>query len=486
MEDLKRKALHGGLARFCGQIVSVVLRLGSVMVLARVLSPEEFGLAAMAIIVTGLYELFSASLSSATIQRDVMSDEQASTLFWINIAIGVVLGLLCFATAPLLVAFYNEPRLFWATGALGIAFVFTAAGVQHSGMLARQLRYVSLAVIETMALLASVTVSIGMALAGAGFWALVAGCVATPAASTIGMWLASRWVPGPPRRAPEIGALLLFGGTLTLNGVVMYIAYNVEKVLLGRFWGPEVLGIYGRAYQLINFPTSIINASVGSVAFAALSRLQNDPRKYKSYFLKGYALVNSVTMPTTLLAAVYAEECINILLGPKWSAAVPIFQLLAPTVLVFGLINPMAWLLLSLGYQKRSLALALVISPIVISAYLVGMPYGPTGVALAYSTAMVLWLVPHILWCLRGTMISPAELLQAIRPPLLSALTAAAVGAVLDRILDSVHASLATAALGATMMGGVYLLMLLVVFQQKSLFLDVLKNVRGQAAPVAG
>ena len=127
VKDLKRKALHGGLARFCGQVASFAIRLTSVVVLARLLSPEEFGLAAMAIIVTGVYELFSASLSSATIQKDIVSDEQASTLFWINVAIGVVLGLLCFATAPLLVAFYNEPRLFWATGALGLGFLFSAA-----------------------------------------------------------------------------------------------------------------------------------------------------------------------------------------------------------------------------------------------------------------------------------------------------------------------------------------------------------------------
>jgi O-antigen/teichoic acid export membrane protein len=257
-------------------------------------------------------------------------------------------------------------------------------------------------------------------------------------------------------------------------------------VLLGRFWGAEALGVYGRAYQLINFPTTIINASVGSVAFAALSRLQDDPATYKRYFLKGYALVNSVTMPTTLLCAVFAEEVIQILLGPKWSAAVPIFQLLAPTVLVFGLINPMAWLLFSLGYQKRSLALALVISPIVIIAYVVGLPYGPTGVALAYSTAMTLWLVPHILWCLRGTLISPSELVVAISPPLLSALAAAAVGFLVDRMLDSLHASFATAALAATIMCATYVVVLFYAFGQKALFLDVLRDLRGRAAPAAG
>ena len=113
---------------------------------------------------------------------------------------------------------------------------------------------------------------------------------------------------GAPRRVAGTGSLLLFGGTMTLNGVVIYVAYNIEKVLLGRFWGAEALGVYGRAYQLINFPTTIINASVGSVAFAALSRLQDDPVTYKRYFLKGYTLVNSVTMPTTLLCAVFAEE----------------------------------------------------------------------------------------------------------------------------------------------------------------------------------
>jgi len=183
---------------------------------------------------------------------------------------------------------------------------------------------------------------------------------------------------------------------------------------------------------------------------------------------------------------VFAEEVIHILLGPKWSAAVPIFQLLAPTVLVFGLINPMGWLLFSLGYQKRSLALALVISPIVITAYIVGLPYGPTGVALAYSTAMTLWLVPHILWCLRGTLISPTELVLAISPPLLSALAAAAVGFLVDKLLDSLHASMATAALAAGIMGGTYVFMLFVVFAQKSLFLDVLRDLRGRAAPAPG
>src|SRR5262249_46728801 len=156
--------------------------------------------------------------------------------------------------------------------------------------------------------------------------------------------------------------MLRFGGTVTLNGLIVYIAYNVEKVLLGRFWGPDALGIYGRAYQLINIPTDGLNSAVGGVAFSALSRLQDDPVRLKNYFLKGYSLVNSMTLPATMFCALFADDIILVVLGAKWTEAVNIFRLLAPTILVFGIINPLGWLLLSIGLQWRSLTIALVIA----------------------------------------------------------------------------------------------------------------------------
>ena len=100
--------------------------------------------------------------------------------------------------------------------------------------------------------------------------------------------------------------MLQFGGTVTLNGLVVYIAYNMEKVLLGRFWGADALGLYGRAYQLINVPTENLNGAIGGVAFSALSRLQNDPIRLRSYFLKGYFFVNSMTVPTTIFCALFS------------------------------------------------------------------------------------------------------------------------------------------------------------------------------------
>ena len=125
-----------------------------------------------------------------------------------------------------------------------------------------------------------------------------------------------------------------------------------------------------------------------------------------------------MTLPITMFCALYANEIVLICFGPKWEEAAVIFRLLAPTILIFGMINPLAWLLLSIGLQGRSLRVGLVIAPLVIAAYVIGLPYGPEGVAFAYSAAMTLWLVPHIFWCLHDTVISPRELFSAISRPI--------------------------------------------------------------------
>src|SRR5205823_14448709 len=134
--------------------------------------------------------------------------------------------------------------------------------------------------------------------------------------------------------------------------------------------------------------------------------------------------VNSMTLPTTIFCALFADEIILVVLGPKWREAATIFRLLAPTILVFGIINPTGWLLQSVGLQGRSLRIAFVIAPLVITACVIGMPYGPTGVAFAFSAAMTIWLVPHIVWCLHGTTITPGDLFVAIWRPFVASIAA--------------------------------------------------------------
>jgi O-antigen/teichoic acid export membrane protein len=479
MEDLKKKTIRGGLARLCAQAANFILRLGSLMILARLLTPKDFGLVGMVTAFTGVLTLFrDFGLSSAAIQRTSVSEEQLSTLFWINVFVGAVLALVSVVFAPLVAGFYHEPRLQGITAVLALGFLFNAAGVQHSALLQRQMRFTALAVINTAGLLVGTAIAIGAARAGYGYWSLVMMTVIAPLISTIGFWLATAWLPGMPRRRSGIRSMMSFGGTITLNSLVSYAASNSEKVLLGRFWGVDALGLYGRAYQLINIPTDNLNSAAGEVAFSALSRLKDDPPRLKSYFLKGYSLILAMTIPITIACALFANDIILVLLGQKWMAAVPIFRLLAPTILAFAIINPLFWLLCSLGLVGRSLKMGLVIAPLMIASYVIALPFGPQGVAVAYSAIMTLLVPLVVIWSVHGTAIPPKDIFLSVLRPLGSVAIAGAFALALRMLYGQSLPPALRLILESTLLFAVFGGILLTIAGQRDLYWDILRGLR--------
>src|SRR5882724_1043606 len=480
MKDLKARTIRGGSARICAQAANFIFRVGSLMVLARLLDPKDFGLLGMVTAFTGILSLFrDFGLSAATVQRTTVTEEQTSTLFWINSVVGAILTMVALLLAPLVATFYHEPRLLWITSVVAIGFLFNGAGIQHSALLQRQMRFTALALIDIVSLVVSTTIAIGGAMAGYGYWALVAMAVSLPLTTTVGLWLASSWVPGRPRRGAGIRSMMRFGGIVTLNSLVVYVAFNFEKVLLGRFGGAEVLGIYGRAYQLIRIPTDNLNSAVGEVAFSALSRTQDDPGRLKRYFLKGYSLVLALTLPITIVCALFADDMILVLLGPKWKEAAGIFRLLAPTILVFAIANPLGWLLTSLGLVGRALKMALVVTPLMIASYIIGLPYGARGVAFAYSAMMTLWVIPLIAWSVHGTMISFWDIMRVVGRPLASIIPAAGLAFGVRLFFGPMLSALPRLLLESTVLLITYSGVLLFVAGQKSFYLNLLRGLKG-------
>lgn len=483
MTELKSLALRGGVAKFGAKLSEFLLRMGSLMVLARLLEPTDFGLVGMVTAITGILSLFKEfGLSLATVQRETITHEEISGLFWINIVVGIILSLASIAVAPYVAAFYHEPRLSLILIVLGIGFIFNAAGVQHSAVLQRQMRFTDLAIIEVVSLFISSAISIVMAIQGYGYWALAAWSVTLPLAATLLTILRSGWMPERPRLNPGMWSMMRFGGIVTVNSLVVYIAYNLDKILLGRFWGADVVGVYGRAYQLATLPIDYINGAMGSVAIPVLSRLQNDPERLRNYFLKGYSLVLALTIPVTAACALFSRELILVFFGPKWNDAIPIFGLLAPTILTFALINPPGWLLVGLGMVGRSLKIALVIAPLVILGCVIGLPYGARGVAFGFSTALVLWVIPHLMWCFYGTPVSFQDvLIVATRPGIAGIVGSLCAFAAVSFV--NLHVSmLATLLLGSTVLIVVYVWMLLFVMGQKTFYLDLLRNLKSTPA----
>src|SRR6266568_2458441 len=406
--NLKESVIRGGLAKVVAQVASFALRIGSLMVLARLLDPRDFGLVGMVAVFTGVLNLFrDFGLSSATVQRLNVTDDQISTLFWINVLVGVILGLLLMAMAPVVVTFYHEPRLFWVTIILATAFMFNGAGVQHTALLERQMRFTALAAIDIFGLVVSTTLGISMAKAGFGFWALVAASVSLPFVTTLCLWWTAGWIPGRPRLQIGLHSMMRFGGGFTLVNLIAYTAYNLEKVLLGRFWGADAVGIYGRAYQLVNLPTDNLNAAVWGVAFSGLSRVRTDPNRFKSYFLKGYSLV---------------------------------------------------------------------LAPLVITGYVIGLSYGPKGVAFAYSAVMTLWAVPHIAWCVHGTMISFRDIMLAASRPLGSGIVAAVIAFGVQFFWGQSLSPLLRLMLGTSVLLIAYIGVLFYVMGQKAVYWDLVRG----------
>jgi PST family polysaccharide transporter len=480
MENLKAKIIRGGLARLCAQGVSFILRLASLMILARLLSPRDFGLVGMVTAFTGVLTLFrDFGLSSAAVQRTTVTDEQISTLFWINMLLGAALALITLAIAPAIAAFYHEPALFAVTAVLAAGFLFNAAGIQHSALLQREMRFTALAVINVVSLTVGIAIAIYGAKVGYGYWALVLMTVTPPIISTLGFWLTTGWIPGVPRERAGIRSMMHFGGSLTLIGLLGYIANNADKVMIGRFWGVDAIGIYGRAYQIVSIPTDNLNSAIGEVAFSALSRLQNQPVHFRSYFLKGFSLVLGLTLPVTIACGLFADDIVSVFLGPRWNEAATMVRLLAPTIAIFAIINPLGWFLFSIGLVARGLKVAPVLAAVMITAYAVALPYGPKAVAFAYSAALTVWVIPHIWLCVHGTVISVRDILLAVSRPLASGILAGGLAFGVRLIGGSLVSPLPRLVLESSVLLITFFGVLLFVAGQKSLYLDLLRGLRG-------
>ena len=476
-DAIGRRTARGAVITTLAQAAAFVMRMGSMIVLARLVAPRDFGLVGMVTAFTGFLGLLrDGGLSMAAVQRSTVTRDQTSTLFWINLGVGALLATLCGLAAPVLVRFYGEPRLFGIAVVIGLGFIFNGAAIQHRAQLQRAMRFQALAAIDTMALVLSIVLAVAAAAAGAGYWAIVLMTVGLPAAATVGAWLTTRWIPGPPRRGTGVRSMIWYGGAITLNSIIVYIAYNTDKVLLGRFWGAESLGIYGRAYQLINIPTENLNASVGLVAFPALSRMQHDPARLREYFMKGYGFFQCLVIPIAAGCLLFSDDIVRVFLGPKWSAAASIFRLLSPTVMAFALVNPLAWVIFAAGHTARALKIALLIVPVVIAGYGLGLRAGPQGVALGFSSAMVLLIVPIMIWTIRDTAISLWDLGQVVMFPLLSIAAASIAAYVLHRWTNGFEPALLRLIVETGILFGTYTVVLLWVLGQKSAYSAILRR----------
>jgi PST family polysaccharide transporter len=417
--DLKGRSVRGGLLTLTSQGAQFVIQSIATVVLARLLTPADFGLVAMVVAVTGLAVAFAdLGLSEATIQRQEISHEQVSTLFWINVAIGLTLMLVTVALAPALAWFYREPRLKGIACLVSFTFLINGLRVQHEALLKRQMRFSSLAIRDVFSLALGVCIAITMALRGAGYWAIAVLSVSATFCQMALSWLMVRWIPGLPRRNAKVGSLIVFGGNVAVSAVIMTLNRSADNVLIGWHWGAGPLGLYSRAYNLLMLPVRQVSAPARSVTVPAFSRIQGDPERFARYYLRTANLIMWIATPILGFLFVAAQPVIVLVLGHQWREAAPVFQILAFSALVHLLLESAIWLFVSQGQSGRLLKVLLIISPIIVGSYAIGLPFGIKGVALCGSLVLVAILPGVLKYAFRGTQLTLQRLGHAVLWPI--------------------------------------------------------------------
>lgn len=439
--DLKTRSVQSGTITMVAQIVKFLLHLGSTVILLRLLTPSDFGLVAMVTAVIGFVGRFKdIGLSMATIQRAKINHDQISTLFWINLTLGVTLMLLTAALAPAIAWYYGEARLMWITLVLATAFVFGGLTIQHQALVRRHMHFGYLALVQIAAMLIGVVIAIVSALLGAGYWALIMMQLGTGITTCIGVWLFCRWRPGRPVRTSKVRDMLSFGGNLTGFNVVNYFTQNLDKILIGRYCGSVSLGLYSKAYQIIRLPLENIRSPLLSVAIPALSQLQDAPGRYRNYYKKLLLILSLINMPIVAFLFVCSESVVYLLGGDRWVAMNDIFKVFAIASFIQPVSGTRGLIFVSLGQTRRYLRWGIFNSIFIVTFFIIGLQWGALGVATAYTIAVYVILLPGLWYCFRFTHVSIGDFFNAIwRSITASFIMATVIFLCLPLIIEQAH-----------------------------------------------
>lgn len=422
-QGLKKRSLRGGTTTVLSQGCRFLINTLSTVILARLLTPGDFGIIAMVLAITNFAMIFrDLGLSTAVIQKAEITQDQVSVLFWVNAGVGFGVSVLVAALAPVVVWFYKEPKLLYVTMALGTTFIFSGLSVQHQAMLQRHMRFLALGLIEITSMAIASVAAVVSGLMGAGYWSLIIMHIVLAVALAVGNWIAFPWKPGLPRKGVGVREMLRFGGSITGFNIVNYFSRNADNILIGKIVGAAALGFYSKAYGLLMLPINQIRVPIQSVAVPALSRLQSDPARFRNYYLKIVTVLAFVSMPLMAFLAVYAEDIILLVLGRQWLPAAGIFRILAVAALIQPVATSTGMVMISLGFGRRFLMWGLINACLMVLSFVVGVYWGAIGVAWAYVIVQYLILFPSLWYCFKGSPVTMVSFVKVIYCPLISSI----------------------------------------------------------------
>jgi PST family polysaccharide transporter len=421
-EKLRQNVQRAAVLNMAGRGVDLFFLTLGVVILARLLTPDDYGVFAMVTPFVSVVMIFGdLGLASAILQQRNLTEGQASALLRLNVLVGFILGAVFFSAAPLLSLLYDDARVAPVAAAMSLTFVFSGLTAVQRALLRRALRFGDLLRAEVAAAVVSLAVAISLALAGAGYWALTARALVQPFTYGIGVWLSSRWLPSRPEWDATTRSMIRYGKYFLAFSVLNSFGRQGDNVLIGWRYGSGELGPYALAYRIFLLPVQQITWPLGHVLIPAFSRLQDDPIRLKNWYLKTLRLMTFCAFPPLFSLTICAGDVVRVIAGPNWDVAAEILRWLAPIGALHVGYTTIGWLMQAAGRSDRNFYWGTIAVSACLAAFAIGLPWGASGVAAAYAIVNALLFLPGFSYGTKGTLIRQRDTLLAMLPCFITA-----------------------------------------------------------------
>lgn len=423
--ELRGLAVRGAGVTLLSSGVGLGVQIVATVILARLLIPRDFGLVTMVTTFSLLFVNFGLNgFTEAVVQREEINHFLASNLFWLNVGAGLFLTVGFASAGSLLAWFYGDPLVAHIALGMSLTIIATSTSVLHLALLKRAMRFSAVSMNGIIAQATSLLVSILLAWAGWGYRALVAGAVALPFCTSVGAWVLCRWVPSLPRRVAGTASMARFAMHVFGRFSVNYAGRNLDNVLVGLRFNAQALGFYKKAYDLFALSGNLLVSSLATVAVSALSRLNRDTAQYTHYLLSALAVTAFVGMGLGADLTLVGKDVVRLLLGPRWDQSGRIFAFFGPGIGIMLLYGTHGWIHLSIGEPVRWFRWGLVELSFTGLLFLAALPWGPVGIAFAWTASFWILTIPSLWYAGRPIHLGVGPLLGAVWKYILASLLA--------------------------------------------------------------
>ena len=389
------KAIKATIWSAFGVYTNRFLSLGIAAVLSRLLTPKDFGTIAMVTVISGFMSIFAESgIGSVAVQFRKLEKRDHQTMLTLSLCLGLVFAFLLAALGSYIAVFFHNSDLKLVVVVMAVAIPFSTLGIVPRGLLQRDMRFREISVINIGAALGAGLIGILMACTGWGYWALVAQTLANSLFSSCFTMFIARLAPVPRWDIRIVKEIFNYSGNLTLFSMINYWARNLDNLLIGKFIGSAPLGYYNRAYQLMMLPLSMLTGVITPVLHSALAERQNDiPAMYRGY-LKVIKMIGLISIPGMTYAVILSPELIHVVWGNQWEQTIPIFAILGLNGLFQPILSTTGTVFLARNKTDLLFKCGIISTILLCSGIVVGLPYGIKGVAIGYTIASYLWVLP--------------------------------------------------------------------------------------------